>query len=84
VVVPNARHGEALLAGDGSLRVRVAAPATEGKANKELMAFLASRLGVAPSRLRLVRGAGSRHKVVEIEGLTRELALARLVPGTAP
>jgi len=63
---------------EGDLRVRVAAPPVEGKANRELLTFLARRLGVPPSHVSLLRGAGSRHKVVEVEGLTTEEALRRL------
>jgi len=59
--------------------VRVAAPATEGKANRELVAFLARRLDVARSHVSLVQGLGSRNKVVEIEGVSRVEALARLL-----
>lgn len=66
---------------EGELRVRVAAPPVEGKANKELLAFLAHCLDVPPSRLTLLRGAGSRRKVVEVEGLTLEWALERLCAG---
>ena len=69
-VSPGAARSELLRSPEGELRVRVAAPAREGKANKELLRFLAARLGLSPSRVRLVRGEGSRHKVVEVEGLT--------------
>ncbi len=64
---------------DGALRVRVAAPATEGKANRELIAFLARRLDVARSHVSLVQGVGSRNKVVEIEGMSQVEVVARLL-----
>jgi uncharacterized protein (TIGR00251 family) len=63
---------------EGDLRVRVAAPPVEGKANRELMSFLARLLDVAPSRLTLVRGMGSRHKVVDVAGLTGDEALRKI------
>ena len=69
------------MAGPGQeLRIRVAASPTEGKANKALIAYLAGDLGVPRSFVSIVRGAGSRHKVVEIDGLTQEEALAKLHP----
>jgi uncharacterized protein YggU (UPF0235/DUF167 family) len=41
----------------GVLRVRVAAPAVEGKANAALLSFLAGRLGLRPRALRLAAGS---------------------------
>ncbi len=49
-----------------ALRIRLAAPANDGKANAELVRFLAAALGVAPRAVTLVRGHASRDKVVEI------------------
>lgn len=57
---------------EGELRVRVAAPAREGRANRELLAFLAKQLEVPPSRVSLFHGASSRHKVVEVDGMSVE------------
>ncbi len=50
------------------LRVKLKAPPVEGKANRELLAFLANELGVAKSAVSLRSGAKSRVKAVEIEG----------------
>jgi uncharacterized protein (TIGR00251 family) len=58
--------------------VRIAAPATEGKANAALLRFLAAQLRVPPSHISLERGASSRHKVVRIEGMGAEEAERRL------
>jgi uncharacterized protein (TIGR00251 family) len=58
--------------------MRIAAPPREGKANAALIAFLADTLGVSRSRVSLVRGNASRHKVVEIDGLELDEALSRL------
>ena len=52
------------------LRVRVAAPPAEGRANEAMMRLVAKALGVPPSRVTLVAGAQSRTKVVEVDGLT--------------
>ncbi len=53
---------------DGTLRVKVAAPAEKGKANAELRSFLARRLGVAKSAVTIVAGETSHHKLVRVEG----------------
>ena len=48
------------------LRVRVAAPPTEGKANTELRNFLAKALGLPKSKVVLEKGSTSRIKSFEI------------------
>ncbi len=49
------------------LKVRVAAPANEGKANAELVRFLARELGVPRGVVRIARGETARSKVVEVD-----------------
>ena len=67
---------------DGDLlRVRVAAPPVEGKANRALLRLLAQALDVPPSRLRLVKGQTSREKVIAVEGLSEEEVRPRLGGG---
>ena len=67
-VQPNARRSEiAGLHGD-ALKVRIAAPAVENKANAELIDFLSKSLGIPKSAIVVRRGATSRRKVVEIKG----------------
>jgi uncharacterized protein (TIGR00251 family) len=63
------------------LRVRVAAPPVKGKANKELIAFLAQKLGVSKSVLTIIKGHTSRNKVIAIDGLSREEVIGRLLSG---
>lgn len=64
---PNSRHREEVVAGDdGSLVVYTKAPAIEGRANLAAIRLVAKHCGVAPSRVKLVRGATSRNKVFEI------------------
>lgn len=64
-------HGEAL-------KIRLAAPPVDGKANDCLIAFLAERLGVPKARLTLEAGAGARQKRVRVAGLTVDTVLAAL------
>ena len=51
---------------DGRLKVRVAAPAEDGRANQALIALLAESLGVARRAVVLVAGHGARDKIVEV------------------
>jgi uncharacterized protein len=68
-VQPRARRNEIGGERDGSLLVRVTAPPVEGKANDAVRRLIAKRLGIAPGRVSVVRGASSRDKLVEIEGM---------------
>jgi uncharacterized protein (TIGR00251 family) len=50
-------------------KLDLAAPPVDGKANEECVRFLAELAGVARSRVRIVTGATSRMKTVEVEGM---------------
>ncbi len=52
---------------DGRLKARVAAPPEGGRANRELIALVARSLGVDRRRVRLVAGAASRDKILEVD-----------------
>lgn len=65
---PNSRHREEVVANDdGSLTVYTKALAIEGRANAAAVKLLAKHFGVAPSKVKLVRGASSRYKVFELD-----------------
>jgi uncharacterized protein len=68
-VRPRARGDTIAGVRQGALVVRVSAPPVAGRANAALCRLIAGRLGVAPSLVRVVRGATSRDKLVEVEGL---------------
>jgi len=80
-VHPNAARNELAGFSEGVLRVKVAAPPVKGKANKELIAFLAQKLGLSKGDLTILKGHTSRNKVISIVGLTREELNLRLSPG---
>jgi uncharacterized protein (TIGR00251 family) len=63
---------------DGVLAVRVIAPPVDGRANEALCRLIAKRAGVAPSRVRVVRGHRGRDKVVRIEGAEPAVVRERL------
>lgn len=56
----------------GELSLRVTAPPEGGKANAAVAVVLAKALGVPKGAVRVVRGETSRHKQVEVEGVTPE------------
>ena len=73
-VQPNARASAvAGLHGD-ALKVRIAAPATDGRANATLIDFLHQWFKLPASHLRIRHGARGRRKIVEIEDSGTDLA----------
>ena len=56
----------------GVLRVRVTSPPEKGRANAATLALLSRFLDVGVSQVRIVRGAASRDKVVEVAGMDSE------------
>ncbi len=75
-VVPRAGRTEAAGLHDGSLRVRLAAPPVDGKANAALVRFLADALDVGRSAVSIVRGHTGRSKTVEVSGDTARILAA--------
>ncbi len=76
--IPNASR-DAIVGWIGdSLKVKVRAPALEGRANESLRELLAGELGLPAGSVNVVRGAKSRLKVVEIRGLAHAEVRARL------
>jgi uncharacterized protein (TIGR00251 family) len=65
-------HGDAV-------HIRLTAPPVENAANEALVELLAARLGVAKRQVRVVAGAASRRKVIEIDGISAEAALSMLL-----
>ena len=51
---------------DGTLRVRVAAVPEKGKANAELIAFLAKHYKISKSSVEIISGETSQHKQVRL------------------
>jgi uncharacterized protein (TIGR00251 family) len=76
-----ARSGIVGWEADGTLRLRLAAPAIEGRANRALVELLAEALDVRRSAVSLVRGETARRKLIEIEGLDLDDIRRRLPPG---
>jgi uncharacterized protein len=65
---------------EGALVVRVSAPAVDGRATAAALAAIAAAFGVRPRAVRLVSGATSRTKVVEVDGADPAV-LDRLLAG---
>ena len=77
-VVPRAAKDEIVGWLDQALKVRVAAPPQDGRANRALEQLLAAALGLKKSAVVVAAGRSSAQKRVAIEGLSREEILRRL------
>lgn len=67
-VQPGAKRSEiAGLHGD-ALKIRLAAPPIEGRANEALLKFIAGVFAVPVRNVALYQGSQSRHKVVAVSG----------------
>jgi uncharacterized protein len=75
---PNAKRSAIAGVREGALEVRVAAPPVDGAANEELVAVLASALGIPRRDVQLVHGTTSRAKRVQVNGLGVEEIRTRL------
>jgi hypothetical protein len=67
--IPNAPRDEVVGWLGSALKVKVHAPALEGRANDALLEFLADTLQVPRRTVTLLRGDKSRQKVIRIDGL---------------
>ncbi|HKB83301.1 MAG TPA: DUF167 domain-containing protein [Burkholderiales bacterium] len=65
-VQPNARRTEVAGLHGGHLKIRIAAPAVEDRANELLVGFLADRFELPGGRVMIRRGSHGRTKTVEI------------------
>ncbi len=66
---------------EGAIAIRLQAPPVAGAANAALVRFLASRLGVPPRDVQLVRGLSGRRKWVTVAGLEAAQVRQRLLAG---
>lgn len=80
VVQPRASKSEVAGRHGDAVKVRIAAPPVDNAANEELVRFLAETLGVRRARITVTHGAGSRRKLVEIDGMS-DAAVRRVLLG---
>lgn len=76
--IPRSRRAGVQGEHDGALKVGLASPPLEGRANRELCAMLAKLLGIAPSNVCVMAGQRGRLKWVEVVGLDEAAVRERL------
>jgi uncharacterized protein (TIGR00251 family) len=79
-VQPRASRSEVVGMYGTALKVRVHAPPVDSAANDAVISLLSAELGVPRRAVRIVAGATSRAKTVDIEGTT-EAAVRALATG---
>lgn len=67
-IQPGAKKTEIAGEHGDALKIRLAAPPVDGKANQALLSYLAERFDVPQRQVVLKQGETSRRKVVEISG----------------
>lgn len=72
-IQPNAKRSEFAGLHGEAMKLRLAAPPVDGKANAALCAFLAAFCGVPKSAVTLVSGEASRAKRVRVTGVSPEV-----------
>jgi uncharacterized protein (TIGR00251 family) len=78
-IVPNAKQSKVVGEHGGAIKVKLRAPAVEGKANATLRSFLAEELKISERSILLERGQKSREKLIRIEGLSEGEVRSRLL-----
>ncbi|MBM3893322.1 DUF167 domain-containing protein [Candidatus Dependentiae bacterium] len=77
-VIPQAGKQELLQTAKGIVTCRLKSPPEDGKANAELVKFLAKKLAVPQADVRIIQGQTSRKKVIAISSLDEQTMLQRL------
>jgi uncharacterized protein (TIGR00251 family) len=78
-IIPNAKANQVIGAHGAAIKIKLRAPAVEGKANAALRSFLAEELKIPERKIALVRGQKSRDKLIRIDELGEEDARRRLL-----
>jgi uncharacterized protein (TIGR00251 family) len=78
-IVPHAKIDKVVGEYGDTIKIKLRAPAIEGKANAALLRFLAEELDVPQRAIVLERGQRSRHKLIRIDCLSEEAVRCRLL-----
>ncbi len=78
-IVPNAKQNKVMGEHGTAIKIKLRAPALEGKANAALRSFLAEELKISERRIVLERGQKSRGKMIRVEGMNEADVRRRLL-----
>jgi uncharacterized protein (TIGR00251 family) len=71
-IVPNAKSDKVVGEHGDAIKIKLRAPAVDGKANAALRSFLAEQLKISERAIVLERGQKSREKIIRIEGMSED------------
>lgn len=78
-VTPRAKKNQIVsILSDNTIKIKLAAPPVEGKANVELFKYLSKVLGIRKSKIEIISGKTARDKIVSVSGLTKDEILFKL------
>jgi uncharacterized protein len=78
-IIPNAKIDTLMGKHGDAIKIKLRAPAVEGKANRALLRFLAEKLRIPQRAIVLKRGDRSRSKVIRIDDMSDEAVHRRLL-----
>lgn len=73
-IQPKASRNEVIGPHNGEIKIKLSAPPVDGKANDELVEYIAELFSVSKRQVQLVRGETNRHKTIEVTGVTLDQA----------
>lgn len=77
-VQPRAPRTEIVGEHDGAIKLRIAAPPVDGKANEECRRYLAKLLKVSATSVEIISGESSRDKVIRVSNISARRVLEAL------
>jgi len=78
-IIPNAKIDEVVGEHGNAIKIKLRAPAVEGKANAALRRFLAEKLNIPQSAILLSGGERSRSKLIRINAMSEDDIARRLL-----
>ena len=78
-IVPNTKVDSVVGEHGAAIKIKLRAPAMEGKANAALRSFLSKELKIGERQIALEHGHKSREKIIRIDGLSEQDARRRLL-----
>jgi len=77
-IVPGSSKNKIIGAYNNALKISIAAPPVEGKANKKCIAYLAKYFDVAKSKIEIISGQTGKNKLIKIYDISQEEFLDKI------
>ena len=77
-MVPGSSKNKIIGAYNNALKISIAAPPVEGKANKKCIAYLAKYFDVAKSKIEIISGQSGKNKLIKIYDISQEEFLDKI------